>query len=139
MSMCFATFNLGNMWQTNNDLAQSFVNNNGGATYKIDTIQILFGPNYFLPKGTVTVEIRSNNGAVPMGGAPLATVTYTPTPSTWNTITGLTPASIQLNRGVTYWLVLHDNAIGGEAPETRYSIRAGRYTGASGLLFGLSK
>jgi hypothetical protein len=133
LRVCFATFNLGNMWLVNNDLGQSF-NVAGSGTYVVDNVRVMHGPNYFIPQGNVTLSIYNNNAGSNTPNAPVsasATKTYTPAPSSWNTV-NLT-SSVTLNKGATYWLVLNDTAT--EQPETRYTVRAGYYNGPQSLLF----
>ncbi len=133
LRLCFATFNLGNMWGVNNDLGQSF-GVAGGGTYTVNNVKVLHGPNYFAPSGTVRLRLETNaaaGAARPSGTlvAGFAEQTYPPTPSGWNMINF--PA-ITLNSGVTYWLVLIDSAT--QNPENRYSVRAGYYNSANGLV-----
>jgi hypothetical protein len=84
-------------------MAQSFTITGG----RLTQFTVEFGANEGSPTGTVTWQIHSDSSGSP--GAVLASGTFTPTPSSNNTISiGL--EGVALQGATTYWLSLHSTA-----------------------------
>lgn len=140
-----ATFEyVGNDSGSNNDwAAQSFQITAG----RLSQITVYFLANGGSPTGTVTWDIRTDNGGNPSSTI-LQTGTFTPTPSSNNTIT--VTDGIFLAAATTYWLVLRStvaqsagnywqwaaNASGAYASGVaKYSINGGSSWGSYGASY----
>lgn len=95
--------NLGNDGTNDQQDAQSF---RVGTSGLFSQFTLSFSASVASPAGTITWEIRTDDGASPSfpTSTVLETGTFTPTPSSVNTITA--SGTTFLDSGITYWIVL---------------------------------